>query len=154
MGATGSVRVAEWTRRSADSAEALLGRSECDLDLDRDARRRVEAEDVGCGVVAGRRWDTRSEVHDVEGRLLPPEGIRLFAVHEEHPSFDRPALDLKGDVNRGAAAAAGAATEGVEAPRALGITPGLGPISRAVELGPGPEAAEARTAEIRVVAVE
>src|SRR6266536_733193 len=133
----------------------LLRRSGRHLDLDRDAGRWVEAEDVSGCVVARNSGDAAIEMRDVEGRAGPPEGIRLLAVREERlwscrPRFDRPALDLHGDVD---GAGAATAAEGVEAPSAFDVTPGLGPICRAVELGPGPEAAEIG-AEVGIVAIE
>src|SRR6266511_2379319 len=136
-----ATRVARPYASARRTRRMLLCWSERDLDLHRDARRWVEAEDVNGGVMTRDSGDAGIEVRDVEGPAGPPEGVRLLAIREERlwscgPRFDRPALDLHRDVEGAGAAAA----EGVEAPRAFDVTPGLGPICRAVELGPGPEA--------------
>src|SRR6266540_6434384 len=142
-------------RVRAPRRRRLLRRSERHLDLDCNAGRWVEAEDVNGGVMTRHGGDAGIEVRDVEGRAGPPEGVRLLAIREKRlwscrPRLDRPALDLHGDVD-GAGAAATA--KGVEAPRAFDVTPGRGPICRAIELGPGPEPAEVGT-EVGVVAIE
>src|SRR6266545_5615487 len=120
-------RVARPHASARRTRRRLLRRSERHLDLDCNAGRWVEAEDVNGGVMTRHGGDAGIEVRNVEGRAGPPEGVRLLAIREERlwscrPRLDRPALDLHGDVD-GAGAGAAATAEGVEAPRAFDVTP-------------------------------
>src|SRR6266542_885506 len=83
-------RVARPHASARRTRRRLLRRSERHLDLECNAGRWVEAEDVNGGVMTRHSGDAGIEMRDVEGPAGPPEGVRLLAIREERLWSCRP----------------------------------------------------------------